>query len=972
VHRVALWLSLFVFLFLLPIYYAFAQGTRVVISEVMWAGSDLSTADEWVELMGISQDPGSSPLSLAGWTLRYRNSGGDEVTIYAFLSETIGSGQILLLSNYDEPNSRLAVTPDIVTTSMVLPNSKLLLYLRTSTGMIVDQVDDYVGAPFAGSNQSPKASMERVDLFGSGAIKSNWQTASTFRGFDDGADLRGTPGFPNRTGPSTDTVPPRDATTVFAYTTSGSLNATWIPSISLDLLDQILLFDPSFEDGTSTVTLSSTETGFLTTSVQEGVTYSLTHQSRDTAENTSTGVTVTVASFPEVKITEVLSNPIGSDDEEWIEVGNLGSTSVDIAGWILDEGNSPDSFTIPQMRTETNAFPPKSLSDFSLAPNEHVSFRKSVSNLPLGNQGESLSLTWGSLLIDSWTYRETAEEVSFGREEGNPNHFRSFCVPTEGKPNRVLPLDPKIEIQSPDGYPVGTEEVSDEEKVSINVRAVVFSGSLASASCAWTYSDGYTSESCNPPSHTFDSIGSHRIDLSVQSFCGNTSKRVLTVVVLAGGVSQDRVAESSTDAGGTQGGRGGGGGGGGRRGVTRFDACVPSDGVAISIWEFLPDPIGSDQEGEWIELRNDGSLSVSLCGFSLDDSDGGTRPFSLDAFEIPGNGFLLLTKKQSKIALNNGGDSVRILKDGDVLQEVLYEKAREGESFAQMSDGSFVWTSNLSPGEENVFGDQGAVFSEGAPGPMRQRVIISELYPAPNKGEEEWIELWNPTDVEMDLRGWVLDDLRDGGSRPWVISGSTILSALGYLSFSHKETGLWLNNEGDEVWLHSADGRMIDHVTYPRMKKGTSYSRVFSPYRIIERFCISKDPTREKRNSCPRVSLVGSQIERVEYPQRLALNQKESIKKVFNKKESSRQRHALFPGMRVRFKAVVSEGEEREEPRKVSAVYQRLSAQVVTIGSKEREKGPEGKAEQWESLFVSLASIGGLYLLSIFRLRTLS
>ena len=64
----------YLFVHLLPSSTAFAQeapiaaSVNVVISEVMWMGSDLSTADEWVELAAFS-DGAAAPASLSGWTL---------------------------------------------------------------------------------------------------------------------------------------------------------------------------------------------------------------------------------------------------------------------------------------------------------------------------------------------------------------------------------------------------------------------------------------------------------------------------------------------------------------------------------------------------------------------------------------------------------------------------------------------------------------------------------------------------------------------------------------------------------------------------------------------------------------------------------------------------------------------------------------------------------------------------------------
>ena len=178
-----------ILLFILP-----SVTSAQVINEVMWAGSDQSTADEWLELL----NPFDHPVDLGGWTVTFVDSSGAERTML-----TIPSGTILeqdsyyLIANDPASNSRLVVDANLVTTAVSLANSKLLLRLRDEAGTVIDTVDDGVGNPFAGSNTAPKASMERIDPLISGNVASNWATATVALGFDDGAPLLGTPGYPN-------------------------------------------------------------------------------------------------------------------------------------------------------------------------------------------------------------------------------------------------------------------------------------------------------------------------------------------------------------------------------------------------------------------------------------------------------------------------------------------------------------------------------------------------------------------------------------------------------------------------------------------------------------------------------------------------------------------------------------------------------------------------------------------------------
>ncbi|MDD3897289.1 MAG: hypothetical protein PHU04_05655, partial [Candidatus Peribacteraceae bacterium] len=408
-------------------------SARVAISEVMWAGSDLSTADEWVELIGMGFGLGFGSGAevvaddLSGWVLTTRNSSGEEVPIIRFASgTTLAPEFFLLISNYDAQHSRLAVDPQVVSTAVSLPNTKLQLKLYDDSGALIDVAGDGIGAPVAGTNASGTgfwASMERISFGLSGDDPSAWQTARTSRGLDDGAPVLGTPGFPH----GSDTDASSSQSSYFSQSPFSSL-ASFLPSES------------SSEENVSFCSSARSSSG-----CSEACSWGFAGSSDSSYSSQSSSLPNPNPNLIPVRITEVLANPIGRDDDEWIEVGNIGMSSMDIAGWILDEGNSPDHFAIPAVRTASGA------AGFMLAPGEHIAFRKSVSGLPLDNGGEELSFWSGSVLIDRWSYPETAEHVSYGWDATGSGAFRVFCIPTENAPNAVLPFTIVIGIQSTNG-----------------------------------------------------------------------------------------------------------------------------------------------------------------------------------------------------------------------------------------------------------------------------------------------------------------------------------------------------------------------------------------------------------------------------------------------------------------------------------------------------------------------------------------
>jgi len=126
-----------------------AQSLRpVVFSELMWMGSTASTADEWVELYNRS----AAEVDLDGWTITRLVAAGDKPMVR--LTGTIRPGTTFLIANFspDDPRSRLAAQPQMVTSSLSLPNSKLQLRLYDGDpekgARLVDVADDGVGAPW--------------------------------------------------------------------------------------------------------------------------------------------------------------------------------------------------------------------------------------------------------------------------------------------------------------------------------------------------------------------------------------------------------------------------------------------------------------------------------------------------------------------------------------------------------------------------------------------------------------------------------------------------------------------------------------------------------------------------------------------------------------------------------------------------------------------------------------------------------
>ena len=124
----------------------------------------------------------------------------------------------------------------------------------------------------------------------------------------------------------------------------------------------------------------------------------------------------------------------------------------------------------------------------------------------------------------------------------------------------------------------------------------------------------------------------------------------------------------------------------------------------LVINEVLPNPKGNDSENEFIEIYNPGGSAVNLSGFYVDDAEGGSTPYKIpDGTVIEAGGYLVFYSRDSKLTLNNTGDSARLLyPDKSLLIGKDFGKSpKEDWSYARKADGNYEWTTEPTPGEEN-------------------------------------------------------------------------------------------------------------------------------------------------------------------------------------------------------------------------------------------------------------------------------
>jgi len=402
----------------------------VLINEIMWAGSSVSTADEWIELYNSSDQI----VDISGWRIF------DDVK--AVEMAKIDDGQIdpegyFLVSNNEKDHefsggeSVLNIDPDIVNSRVSLSNSNLKISLQkpdhkepfSQNFETVDIAGD--GAkPLAGSSGDQVYSMQRVKYDLSGDQKEAWANSVERKNLDEGA---------------------REIATPRAYgkaIISLSLDRDKIPlnkSFNLDFNYEI--FDPDGEAEFVQAELLKNQTVVAAKikEIQDGKTFyfpaenfcpqikfSLFDQSGEFFSQYFAPICYQLSS--QIKMYEIMPHPKNKDwngdgalnsNDEWIEFVNFGKEDIDLSGWKIQDA-SGKRFEIPSNKIAAESFMVFFKSESKISLND--SGETLILYDPLGNLQDTLKIPASSTRFDLsyakwgdswyWTAKATPGEVN--------------------------------------------------------------------------------------------------------------------------------------------------------------------------------------------------------------------------------------------------------------------------------------------------------------------------------------------------------------------------------------------------------------------------------------------------------------------------------------------------------------------------------------------------------------------------------
>ncbi len=256
-------------------------------------------------------------------------------------------------------------------------------------------------------------------------------------------------------------------------------------------------------------------------------------------------------------------------------------------------------------------------------------------------------------------------------------------------------------------------------------------------------------------------------------------------------------------------------GGGGSSGSSSAASSVVSylGTSQFKLNEIFANPAGDDAGGEWIEIYNSASATGSLVGFYLADGEGET--WSSSAYLISTStlvsplGFVVVYLSKDSITLNNSGkEKVKLFNpQKQLVDKIEYADAPENRAWAKIQEGK--WQYQIpTPGQDNSLV------------PELPKIIISEILPAPQPEQEEFIEFYNSATTTANLGGIVLKI----GSKNKIFDFGQTLLPMSYLVLYTDDLPGALRNSGQEIALLDMYGRTIFSASYPKAKAGEAYA----------------------------------------------------------------------------------------------------------------------------------------------------
>lgn len=687
---------------------------EVIINEVAWAGSSVSSADEWIELKNVS----NVPIDITDWKITKKTSSNPYYLIFAipapigeenFDKNLIQPNQYVLIAHNDENKnfgseenpvfSVLNISPNHIAPNLSLPNSTLKISLINNLDEIIDTAGDGITV-LAGDN-TKKSSMERNDGGPDGTVSTSWHTCTVATNLDPGVSDCGTPLAMNSPKPP-DPLPAPIITSITPEETSAIDNFV-LDQIDGDHFATVGNLQIKLQNGSQEIW--ATDWQVLSPMLIINIKFDLTD-----AETGAWDIVVinpdqlsvmlmnalTILELDDdpgdysnanIQINEIYPRPTTSANDEFIELYNAGENSVNLKGWKLDDQYPGGSaiYTISD--------------DIIITPNQYLIFSKTQTKISLNDSGDYVRLLnpQGLEIETTPNYGSAPKGETYAKFD---EVWKWTLRPTPNAENlwdNPNPADDADFNKDPDSLE------ADEIDIQLDADDITGTSVLLNWQISLIGAIGelklYQSDNKNNLGKMIAQPNITQLDLLVEDLQPDT----VYYFVLIGSYNADDIKSNqikvTTETSGTV-------------GAVLGDT---SSYKQIIFTEILPNPADGE---EYIELFNPTDEPINLSGWKLQDASG--RTYVITAFDLtkltiadvtesnevllePGE-YLLLEYPTTHIRLNNsGGEEVQLMDaDDNLIDEVYYDgTAKKGYAYVIAPNQNWFWSDETTPGAEN-------------------------------------------------------------------------------------------------------------------------------------------------------------------------------------------------------------------------------------------------------------------------------
>ena len=251
---------------------------------------------------------------------------------------------------------------------------------------------------------------------------------------------------------------------------------------------------------------------------------------------------------------------------------------------------------------------------------------------------------------------------------------------------------------------------------------------------------------------------------------------------------------------------------------------------------------GQGKQSDWIELYNTGSSPVALDGCFLSDDPNDRTKWAIPQMSVePGQRTVIrcagsmAEDYEANFALSRSGCTVILTGAfGNTIAEIQVPELGKECSWALQEDGSYLESTQLTPGYENTGAGYETWLQEV--GCATPELIISEVMTAnrstiqsANGALCDWVELYNPSEESISLSGLYLSN--DIGDRmlwplPDVLltAGSRMVIPCSGDSAPDGEADFSLPREGCTLVVSGSIGNVITQIEIPRLEEDRSWA----------------------------------------------------------------------------------------------------------------------------------------------------